>query len=169
MNRNNILKWLEADTHYIPHETVNLAVHGDGNNNDDDGDDDVDEVFAIGECIYCSNEDYQKKIWKKLSERKTMDNLREIFENDEGCNNDCLNKIQEYLKKICEDETKSYEEIIIQLGGLNASEVSEDDLETLLQKAAKNIKGLLSQENKDALFAKFDKQVSKDFAEMKEN
>lgn len=105
-----------------------------------------------------SDETAIKKMWKILSTNSTMDNMRKDLHEDPKFK-EWQETINRDLQRIVEsDNTKSYEKIFTELGGLevpNSTDCS-DKLENLIKQVVDQKLCTLPEETKAEIFRKWD-------------
>ncbi|XP_021942061.1 uncharacterized protein LOC110840856 isoform X4 [Zootermopsis nevadensis] len=108
-----------------------------------------------------SDEEFIKKFWKILSTDSTMDNMRKDLHEDPKFK-EWQEKFNKYLQEIIEsDNSKSYEDIFTELGGLempNSTDYS-DKLENLIKQVVDEKLRTLPEETKEEIFRKWDDRV----------
>jgi len=108
-----------------------------------------------------SDETAIKKMWKILSTNGTMDNMRKDLHEDPRFKEWQETHNQELQRIIESDDTKSYENIFTELGGLEMSNSTDcsDKLENLIKQVVNQKLCTLPEETKAEIFRKWDGKV----------
>ncbi|KAJ9595218.1 hypothetical protein L9F63_013479, partial [Diploptera punctata] len=108
-------------------------------------------------------DNYMKKIWKRLSKEKTMDDMRRALQNDESFK-EFQEEIKRELQAIIErnGDASTYEKIYSELAEIDNSD-APDDLESLIRQAVDLKIKSFPQDKKEEIFKKFDKIVDRDY------